>query len=65
MPIEAEPYVVDVRNAKLAVSIDDLNLAKDKVDNLSKIVQPVFFTASRDKEGNWSNKKFYEAVPCE
>lgn len=63
MPTTATPYVVAVKNATLAVSLDDLNI--DKAANLSSLLQPVFFTATRDFEGNWTNKKFFRAIPCE
>ena len=49
----------------MAVSLDDLNTGANKAANLTRIVQPVFFTASRTNEGTWFDKKYYEAVPCE
>jgi len=57
--------VVDAHQAVLAVSLSDLNKAGTKVTDLFSMVRPVFFTADRDNQGNWSNKKFYEAIACE
>lgn len=54
-----------MKDAILAVSLTDLNDEDSRVANIDTYVQPVFFTASRDNEGNWSNKVFYEAIPCE
>ncbi len=54
---------MESQQAILAVSIDDLN--DDKLSDIFRVVKPVFFTATRDNEGKWFNKKFYEAVPCE
>ena len=65
VPTNADPYVVAVKNATLAVSLFDLHSEDEKVSNLSRIVQPIFFTASRTDDGSWSNKTYYEAVPCE
>ena len=65
VPTNADPYVVDVKNATLAVSLYDLHSEAEKTSNLSRIVQPIFFTASRTEDGSWSNKTYYEAVPCE
>lgn len=45
------------------MSFDDLN--EDKIDDIFRVVKPVFFTATRDNEGNWFNKRFYEAIPCQ
>ena len=63
MPTSAQPYQVDTQKAILAVSLDDLN--DNKVSDIFTVVKPVFFTATRDHEGKWFNKRFYEAVPCE
>ena len=38
VPITAEPYVVDVKKAILAVSIDDLNSEENKVDDVFTMV---------------------------
>ena len=65
MPTSAQPYEVNVKNATLAISLEDLNTGLEKMNDLSRVVQPVFFTATRNDQGEWFNKKYYEAVPCE